>query len=228
MEREIGWTLGICILIRLHGTHAKWDPGEMYFANNEKDYMGSAEKFKLFELAKEINRDINHRMRQTEGLREEHGGHLLFEIGTILGQIKEKYKRQMEMYRQMHNRFHNISSFYQPEERSFKPLHYAIVLEFIVERQLEIEQLVEILLKVPNEDLFVYTPPPQKKYIASSFARQLRTRDPRHPDEPGEFLGGPSQEAVEQVIIRMAKEERLKMKYRAEYMKRQRNNAAKR
>ncbi|XP_037297903.1 uncharacterized protein LOC115451454 isoform X3 [Manduca sexta] len=158
--------------------------------------MGQTDKDKLMILALALLKDAKLKLRQVSGIKDEHGVMVAFDVGIIIGQIREKYKRMLETYRDARDRFTNRTQLQGPGVRKFRPLHYIISMELVHMREVDIDKLIHVLETIPKKVLEKGARPYFKDRVKNDTLRN------------GDF---------ETKLALRIKEEELKSKYRDEY-----------
>ncbi|KAL0809000.1 hypothetical protein ABMA28_012650 [Loxostege sticticalis] len=135
----INLTLEIRISLPTTTTEARWNQKKTY---DLKDNMGWSDKQRMF------------RIRQITDIREYHEGIQAFDIGVVMGGIREKYRGMVEIYREYRDKHTGRSMFFPPSfEREFK---------------VEIDKYVHILEAIDDE---VLNPDPRYAHVTRTRRR---------------------------------------------------------
>ncbi|XP_059055021.1 uncharacterized protein LOC131849052 [Achroia grisella] len=165
----------------------------MVYSNpwDRNDEMTKPDKRKLTKLALELVWEANLKMRQVLAIRDLHSDSMAFDIGVVMGRIREKYRKMVETYRQMHDKYNKRSILLGPGIRELKPLHYIVTMELVHAIEVEIDKMVGILESIDEDEL--------RKDRPSAFVRS-RAEVKHEPDE------------------KRQKEQQLKKTYRKQFL----------
>ncbi|KAL0858507.1 hypothetical protein ABMA27_012369 [Loxostege sticticalis] len=162
--------------------------------------MGWSDKQRMVNITEQMIIDAQFRVRQITDIREYHEGIQAFDIGVVMGGIREKYRGMVEIYREYRDKHTGRSMFFPPSfEREFKVGYYIVAMQHIHILEVEIDKYVHILEAIDDE---VLNPDPR-------YAHVTRTR-----------RRGFLREGDLEIIRRMAAEQELKSSLREQHLQR--------
>ncbi|XP_034839079.1 uncharacterized protein [Maniola hyperantus] len=112
------------------------------------------DKQKLVTLCQELIAEAKYKIHQTDRLRDKMSSKLGFQVGMIMGQIREKYKTMLELYRGITNKHTGKSKLILPRVPEMKPVHYIWRMEYISALEIDIDRLVHILEQLDLDELW--------------------------------------------------------------------------
>ncbi|CAH2083682.1 unnamed protein product [Euphydryas editha] len=114
------------------------------------DQLGITDKDKIRNLTHELLVDAKYKIHQTDGIRDECSRDIGFQIGMVIGQIREKYKSMLEIYRQTRNKHIGKSKIEMPRLKRQRSINYFVRLEWLIALETDIDRLVHILETTPS------------------------------------------------------------------------------
>ncbi|XP_041983598.1 uncharacterized protein LOC121736463 isoform X2 [Aricia agestis] len=138
-------------------------------ATSSVDNMEWWEYWKLCGLAAELVVEAKNRIHQTDNIKDMLAGETGFEVGMIMGKIRDKYRTMMELYRMTNNKFVHNPDITLPAMTTIKPLYYIVRMEMIHALEVEIDSLVRVLEALPTRLL-----EPSTNYLKNINQEQLK------------------------------------------------------
>ncbi|KAJ8704975.1 hypothetical protein PYW08_012295 [Mythimna loreyi] len=166
------------------------------------DLMGWHEKTRLKHLATDLFKESLLHMRQIIEIRNEHERLVSFNVGMIMGRIREKYRWMMETYRDILDQYQDRYIAKPPSTMELRSMHMVIALEMMHYFEIEIDKLVDVLLDEGTEDLIKNRPiigqtEPRAWWKEENGTKPNRTEPGKKPDNRPKDLppivpGGPA------------------------------------
>ncbi|KAL4708889.1 hypothetical protein ACJJTC_001688 [Scirpophaga incertulas] len=120
---------------------------------SEDDFMPKTDKMKLIVVATELVKDAQLKIRLVGEIRDAYSGYKPFDVGIILGNIREKYRRMLEIYREFRDKENGRSKFLPNSIWQLYPMHYLGAFEQVHTLEVDIDKLVHILESMEDAEL---------------------------------------------------------------------------
>ncbi|RVE54904.1 hypothetical protein evm_000271 [Chilo suppressalis] len=174
--------------------------GQYQNYHDVNDHSSHSDKVKMIKVAEELVKDAHMKVRQVAAIRDDHAHEEPFQIGLVMGNIREKYRRMLETYREFRDKNNGRSFFVPASIWELSPIHYIIAMEQVHALETDIDKLVHVLENIVSETLN-----PDPRYVQTTVASGKRY--PRAKVED-----------IDEDEDLKAKEEALKRKYREEHL----------
>ncbi|KAJ8706500.1 hypothetical protein PYW07_012578 [Mythimna separata] len=132
-----------------HAWRSLANPESFYY----DDKMGWHEKRKIMLLSMDLFKESLLNMRQIIEVRNEHDMLISFNVGMIMGRIREKYRFMIETYRDVLDQFEKRYYAKPPGIPYIAAMHTVIALETMHYLEQEIDKLVDVLVEEGSSDL---------------------------------------------------------------------------
>ncbi|XP_063836359.1 uncharacterized protein LOC135085497 [Ostrinia nubilalis] len=174
--------------------------------HRQDDNTGWGDKKQMIAISIEMIKEAQMRIRQIRGIIKMHDDRMAFDVGVVLGNIRERYRRMFETYRQFNDKHTMRSEFHPPSIDLMRVAYYIVAMQLVHEIELDIDKLIHVLETIDNED---FNPDPRYDTVTS-------TR------RPGIKMIARAREEEEE-IQQMADEQALKRKMRERHLMRRLN-----
>ncbi|XP_053622449.1 uncharacterized protein LOC128682020 [Plodia interpunctella] len=144
----------IILILLLSNTQSYWWWGNIEEPWDTKDNVGLENRYKMRNISHELLMTATLKVRHILDIRDYHSDSISYQVGYIMGKVREKYRRMMEHYYQWRDKASGKSGFVGPGIREIRPIHFLLTMEHIFTYEASIHKYCDAIISFFTNDTY--------------------------------------------------------------------------